>query len=328
MALAPRVLRRDDDSITLYWMLPSEFVERLKLIHGVEATTILAQLRPAARVGIWLNPLRGDVSEARAALAVLGCELTACPWHPQAVSIPADQKSLVTTSPLVASGEVYVQGWSSMLAPLVLAPQPSETVLDLAAAPGGKTLHLAARMQLDGVLSAVEPVRTRFFTLKENLQRCGVGQFVKTYQVDGRDVGRKTPERFDAVLLDAPCTSEARFNVDDPESYSFWGPRKLAEASRKQKALLRSALDATKPGGRVLYCTCAFSPEENELVVAHTLKRLAGKIELMPIELPIDSRPGLTSWSGKELPSELALTRRVIPSVELTGFYLALVRKM
>ncbi len=309
-------------------MLPSEFIERLHSIYGAEAPTVLAQLRPAERVGVWLNPLRGDVNHTRAALAALGCELTVCPWHPQAVSIPAEQKSLVTTSSLAASGEVYVQGWSSMLAPRVLAPQPGETVLDLAASPGGKTLHLAARMQLAGVLSAVEPVRTRFFTLRENLQRCGAGDFVKLYQVDGRDVGRKTPERFDAVLLDAPCTSEARFSADDPDSYSFWGPRKLAEAARKQKALLRSALDATKPGGRVLYCTCAFSPEENELVVAHTLKRLAGKIELAPLELPIDSRPGLTAWGGKQLPSELALTRRVIPSGELTGFYLALVRKM
>jgi tRNA (cytosine49-C5)-methyltransferase len=309
-------------------MLPSEFIDRLNLIYGTEAPTIRAQLRPAERVGIWLNPLRGEVGETRAALAALGCDITPCPWHSQAVSIPAAQKSHVTASPLVTSGAIYVQGWSSMLAPLVLAPQPGEAILDLAAAPGGKTLHLAARMQLEGVLSAVEPVRTRFFTLRDNLQRCGAGEFVKTYQVDGREVGRKTPERFDAVLLDSPCTSEARFNVDDPESYSFWGPRKLAEAARKQKALLRSALDATRPGGRVLYCTCAFSPEENELVVAHTLKRLAGKIELEPLELPIESRAGLTAWGGKELPSELSLTRRVVPSGELTGFYLALVRKL
>ncbi|WP_350207780.1 RsmB/NOP family class I SAM-dependent RNA methyltransferase [Botrimarina sp.] len=207
-------------------------------------------------------------------------------------------------------------------------PRPGEAVLDLAAAPGGKTLHLAARMRLEGELAAVEPVRDRFFKLQANLARCGAGEFVRTFSHDGRDVGRKTPDRFDAVLLDAPCSSEARFDPRRPQSFAYWGPRKLAESARKQKALLRSAVDAARPGGRVLYCTCSFAPEENELVVAHTLRRMAGRVELRPLGPALRCfRAGLVEWEGKTLPSELAHTVRVAPDRRMAGFYLALLEK-
>src|SRR5690606_11790636 len=141
----------------------------------------------------------------------------------------------------------------------------------------------------------------------------------------GRDVGRKTPGRFDAVLLDAPCSSEARFDPNAPTTFAYWGPRKLAESARKQKALLRSALDAARPGGRVLYCTCSFAPEENERVVAHTLKRLAGEIEVEPLDLAINGSraAGLSEWGGKRLPEAVAETVRIVPDDRLAGFYLA-----
>jgi 16S rRNA (cytosine1407-C5)-methyltransferase len=110
-----------------------------------------------------------------------------------------------------------------MLAPLALAPRPGETVLDLAAAPGGKTLQLAALMQNSGRLSAVEAVKGRFFRLRANLERGGVTN-ARTFLMDGRAVGRKCPEMFDRVLLDAPCSSEARFSRLDPRSWAHWSP--------------------------------------------------------------------------------------------------------
>ena len=90
-----------------------------------------------------------------------------------------------------------------------------------------------------------------------------------------------------------------------------------------------SRIDATRPRGRVLYCTCSLAPEENELVVAHTLKRLKGAVQVEPIAPPIGAAalPGLTSWSGRALPAELAGTVRVVPDDRLAGFYLALLRK-
>lgn len=308
--------------------LPIEFVTRLREIFDETADAVIDSFGHDRRPGVWANPLRVDESDPLQLLGNCGVEGTRCEWFPQAATIDPRDKPTVTLSSAATEGRLYVQNLSSMLAPLVLDPQPGEAVLDLAAAPGGKTLHLAARMGLEGELSAVEPVRDRFFKLKQNLDRCGAGQFVRTFTHDGRDIGRKTPGRFDAVLLDAPCSSEARFDPRVPETFAYWGPRKLAESARKQKALLRSALDATKPGGRVLYCTCSFAPEENELVVAHTLRRLDRTVQLEPIDLPISSqRPGLTDWRGRQLPEELAGTVRVLPNTEMAGFYLALLSK-
>ena len=306
--------------------LPAEFVERLEEVLGAEADRVVGSLGADRRPGVWANLLKCD-REPVDQLSGLGVEARPCGWLASAATIDPEDKSRVTESEAVAEGHLYVQNLSSMLAPLVLDPQPGERVLDLAAAPGGKTLHLAARMKLEGELAAVEPVRDRFFKLRANLDRCGAGDFVRTFTHDGRDVGRKTPGRFDAVMLDAPCSSEARFDPRSPESFAYWGPRKLAESARKQKALVRSALDALRPGGRLLYCTCSFAPEENEAVVAHTLRRLGDSVRLETIDPPIKVQPGLTGWRGKSWPEELSRCVRVLPDEELAGFFLALLVK-
>ncbi|QDU89941.1 Ribosomal RNA small subunit methyltransferase F [Pirellulimonas nuda] len=303
------------------------FLRRLEEVLGPLAAAAIACMGADRRVGLWGNPLRGEPEESLASISqqVPGVERT--PWHAQAATAPPESRTAITHSPLVDCGAVYVQSLSSMLAPLALGVQPGEEVLDLCAAPGGKTLHLAAALRGEGYLAAVEAVRGRFFKLKDNLARCGAEGLVRLFQADGRDVGRKTPGRFDAVLLDAPCSSETRVDLRQSDALGYWSEKKIAESARKQKALLRSAIDATRPGGRVLYCTCTFAPEENELVVAHVLRRLKGKVGLEPIALPIANQaPGLTHWRGKELPAELAHTARVLPTDKMTGFFLALLR--
>ena len=310
--------------------LPQEFRARLERIVPAESLPhVLRSFEMDRPATFRVNTLLSGIEEAFEELRQAGLTLSRCPWCDVAGVVPARQKRELSEYAAVIEGRVYIQGLSSILAGLVLAPQPGEAVLDLAAAPGGKTLHLGALMQNQGRLAAVEPVRTRFFKLRENLRRYGADTFVRLYQIDGRDVGRKTPEQFDAVMLDAPCTSEARFDCRDPASWKFWGERKIAESARKQKALLRSAIDAARVGGRVLYCTCSFAPEENELVVAHTLRRLEGKVALLPIEFPIPNvQVGMTQWQGKELPAALELARRVLPDETMGGFFLALLEKI
>lgn len=150
--------------------------------------------------------------------------------QPIAFTTPPEHRQTLTHSPIIDQGKIYVQNLSSMLAPLILAPQPGEQILDLAAAPGGKTIQIAQMMHNTGILSAVEPIRSRMFKLRANLTRCNV-KIAKTYPIDGRSVGRKTPERFDRVLLDAPCSSEARFRLKKPESWANWSLRKIRESS-------------------------------------------------------------------------------------------------
>lgn len=314
-------------------LLPPGFVERLRAVVPPDRLDeALASFSAAKPASFRVNTLRGTPDAAVAELSEAGLTPAPVPWCTEAFTVPAGQRDALVRCAAVNDGRVYVQGLSSVLAGLVLGPRPGEAVLDLAAAPGGKTLHLAALMRGRGAISAVEPVRDRFFRLKANLECAGVlgtpDAMVRLFQADGRTVGRKTPGRFDRVLIDAPCSSEARFRADDPETHRYWSTKKVAECARKQKALLRSAVDACRVGGRVLYCTCALSPEENEAVVAHTLRRLGDAVALLPIGLPVGHAiDGLASWAGRSFDPALAQSRRVLPTDRMDAFYLALLEK-
>lgn len=273
------------------------------------------------------NPLRGDPDETRRELECAGFVLTPVPWYHLAVTVEGERRRALTESAPFREGRIYIQSLSSMAAPLALAPEPGETVLDLAAAPGGKTAMIAAMMENRGRLSAVEAVRGRFFRMKANLDLQGA-TMVRTYLTDGRSVGRKCPEMFDRILLDAPCSSEARFTRLDPESWAHWSPRKVEEAARKQRGLIRSALEALRPGGVLLYCTCSFSPEENELIVNDALRRHGDGLRVCALDLPLPNlQPGLTRWKGKELHPDLARAVRILPDRVMDGFFLCLIRK-
>ena len=225
----------------------------------------------------------------------------------------------------VVAGAAYPVNPASALAARTLAVAPGMEVLDLAAAPGGKTIMLAGLMENQGRLAAVEVIKPRFHRMLANLERCGVTNVVP-YLADGRAVGRKVPERFDRILLDAPCSSEARFRAGDPDTFAHWSERKLRETSRKQRGLLRSAFAALKPGGELLYCTCAFAPEENEAVVDQLLKAEA-KAEVLPVDPPPTGIPGLTAWRGKRFDERCAGAVRVLPDQLWDGFFLCRIGK-
>ncbi|MEJ2132214.1 MAG: RsmB/NOP family class I SAM-dependent RNA methyltransferase [Gammaproteobacteria bacterium] len=307
--------------------LPSEFLVRLQEIYGPRARDVVASMQSEKRPCIWLNPLVGEAAHTFAALVDLGVALEPLGWMPETYLSHARDREGLVRSAVFTQGAIYLQNASSLLASRMLAPQPGEEVLDLAAAPGGKTIQLAAMMENRGRLAAVESVKGRFFRMRANLERAGVCNAV-TYLMDGRSVGRKTPGRFQRVLLDAPCSSEARFRVTDPGSYGHWSLKKVRECARKQRGLIASALEALVSGGRLLYCTCAFSPEENELVVQHALERFEGSVAVLPIEVPIPNvSPGLAEWRGTALDARLAKAVRVIPDEAFDGFFMCLLEK-
>ena len=213
-----------------------------------------------------------------------------------------------------------------MLAAVTLNPQPGEQVLDLAAAPGGKTTLLAALMKNEGMLSAVEPVKRRSFKLRRVLDQQGV-TIARVYTLDGRAVGNKTPQRFDKVLLDAPCSSEARFSRRNPDSWSHWSLKRVKESSRLQKRLILSAFRALKPGGHLLYSTCSFSPDENEAVVDSLLQKFPGDCQLLEIPLEINHQAGITRWQNKNYDERIRHCVRILPNDIYDGFFMCLLRK-
>jgi NOL1/NOP2/sun family putative RNA methylase len=315
--------------------LPREFLQRLSRIIPAELLDgVIASFAVDKPTTFRLNTLSDSRDCILEELRRLSVPLAPIDWVTDkdgaaiAFQTPREHREQLTHSSTIDAGKIYVQNLSSMLAPIVLDPQPGETILDLAAAPGGKTTQIAQMMNNQGVLSAVEAVRNRMFKLQANLQRCQV-KIAKTYLTDGRSVGRKTPERFDRVLLDAPCSSEARFHLSKPVSWANWSPRKIRESARKQFGLLKAAIHATKVGGRIIYCTCSFSPEENERIIHKALNKFGSAVEVVPIELPINNWiEGLTEFDSKPFDEQVSRCRRIIPNELMDAFFIASIRKL
>ncbi len=314
-----------DDEIS---PLPSDFVQRLTTIIPTDQhSTVFASFAEPKSVAFRVNRLLSTTQEVLVHLQAEGIDCQSVSWLPEAFTVADQQRSLLTRHEWVNAGKIYIHNLSSMMATMVLAPQPEETILDMAAAPGGKTLHMAAQMEGRGFLSAVEVVSSRFYKLKENLRRGGAA-FVRTYLMDGRQVPRKTGPRFDRVLLDAPCSGEARFHQSQPDSFDKWSPRKIRECSRKQLGLIQAGFDALRPGGRMLYCTCSFAPEENEAIVQHLLDKRAPSCQLLEIDLPFANwQAGLAQWERWTFDPSLQQCRRILPTTDHDGLFMALIEK-
>ncbi len=303
-------------------MIPVEFTERLQaIVPPAQYDAVTAAFSSARATSFRVNTLRASKAEVLAQLSTEQIEATPLSWFDGGFWTSHTTREQLLTSSLFTDQNIYVQNQSSMVPPLVLDPQPGERVLDLAAAPGSKTLQMACMMQHSGELAAVEVVKKRFFKLRDNLAAQGA-EHVRTFLKDGRAVWKNRPEYFDRVLLDAPCSSEGRFHTADPETYAYWSPRKIKEMVHKQKRLLYSALNAVRPGGTVVYSTCSFAPEENEGVVSAMLKRLGDAVEVVPISLPFDQLTApCMAWAGKSFSPQLEHARRILPSYHTDGFF-------
>ena len=309
--------------------LPEQFMSRLQRIlpEAVLPSVLQSFTRPSA-VGFRVNTRKAEVDAVRDALEEEGLEPRPVAWWDHAFWLSPEERDRLLATDLYRREMIYVQNLSSMLPPLVLAPQPGERVLDLTAAPGSKTLQMACLMGGEGELAAVEVVRTRFFKLKDNLKRQGASE-VRTYLQNGERVWRYRPEYFDRVLLDAPCSSEGRFHASRPESYQYWSTRKIREMSRKQRRLLYSGIQSLRPDGHLVYSTCAFAPEENEAAIANALQQFDGAIEVEPINLNVENRIApLPSWEGASFPEAVRHSMRIVPNETMEGFFVCRLRKV
>lgn len=220
-------------------------------------------------------------------------------------------------------GLLYVQQASTGTAARALGVRPGDRVLDLCAAPGGKTSHIAEMLSDRGCLVAAEVDERRIRGLLGNLYRL-LHPGVLVVACDGRDF----PEgaHFDRVLVDAPCSGEGtlrrRAGEAPNQSRSF-----IRRVSAVQRALLDKAIRLTRPGGTILYSTCTFTPEENEAVVSDALAR--GEVELEPLALDVPHAPGLTAFEDERFDERLAGAARIYPHhLDSGGLFLAkLVRR-
>ena len=221
--------------------------------------------RPAP-LSLRVSLLRGSREQLLRSLAERG--IAATPGNlPESIRLLNTLR--VETLPGFAEGLFAVQDESAMEAVDLLAPQPGETILDLCAAPGTKTTHIAERMQDTGTILATDIRADRLARIDENCRRLGIS-IVRTGLIS--PIGNDIPAGpFDAILVDAPCSNsgvlgkrpEARWRINSSE---------LEELTRQQRHLLNAACQRLKPGGRIVYSTCSIEPEENEQVIQSVLQ--------------------------------------------------------
>lgn len=223
-------------------------------------------------------------------------------------------------------GLVYVQELASMLPALVLDPRPYEIILDMSAAPGSKTTQIAAIMANTGLIVANDISTKRINKLIFNIEHQGVLNTLIIKQ-SGQKLGHLLPEYFDRVLLDAPCSFEGIVRKSS-SAISYWSETNILRHSKIQKGLINSAFQCLKPNGILVYSTCTYAPEENEMVVDYLLKKYPNALCEPIIINGLKTQPGITEWQGYIFDENIKNTVRLFPHDNDTdGFFIAKIRK-
>ncbi len=233
----------------------------------------------------------------------------------------SEAKFSLGATPEYLQGLYYLQGAASQVVAELLDPQPGDHVLDMAAAPGSKTTHMAQLLQNTGTIIALDTNTQRLAALRNNCERLLVRNVVMLKK-DARFV-KDAGLTFDKILLDAPCSG----NFCSEEGWLL--KRQISDIkanARVQRELLKAAYSVLKPGGTFVYSTCSLEPEEDELVVDWILER-HDDLELVDIKLPVGDA-GVTAWDGKPLNPSLSKTRRFWPhKTQTEGFFVAKMKK-
>ena len=242
-------------------MLPIQFLERVKIQLGDEYEAFLESLERPRAVALRFNPLKGETP----VLPFVGDNV---PWEPNGFYYDPDSRPGLHV--FHEAGVYYLQEASAMSPVALLNPQPGERVCDLCAAPGGKTTQIAGRMMGEGFLLCNEINPKRAKILSRNIERMAVSNALVTNEHPAT-LAQRFPEGFDKVLIDAPCSGEGMFRKEEA-AVTDWSVETVEMCARRQAEILHSGAQMVRPGGRLVYSTCTFAPEEDELAVAAFLE--------------------------------------------------------
>ena len=241
-------------------MLPELFLQRMRTQLGAEYDEFLLSLQRPRAVALRFNPMKGRAPK----LDFVGERV---PWEPMGYYY--DPQARPGLHVYHEAGVYYLQEASAMAPVALLDPQPGERVLDLCAAPGGKSTQIAGRMRGEGLLLCNEYSPKRAKILSQNVERLGIANAIVTNETP-LSLSRRLPDFFDRVLVDAPCSGEGMFRKEEA-AVTDWSPETVEMCARRQDEILDCAAGLVKPGGRLVYSTCTFAPQEDEEAVLRFL---------------------------------------------------------
>ncbi len=292
--------------------IPDFLYEMLISQYGEDITDhILKGYSQKRNVTLRANTLKIDVKQVKRVLEQTEISYKNVDWYQDGIIIENAREDCIKSLDLYEKGEIYLQSLSSMIPPIILNPKEGENILDMAAAPGGKTTQMSALSNNKSMITACEKNKIRAERLKYNLEKQGAGR-VNVMVEDARNLSDYFS--FDKILLDAPCSGSGTIYLPGQKI-----TKDLIERStRVQEQLLTKALKILKPKGEMIYSTCSILSQENEDILMKQLNK--NNAEIVPIE---------EDWIHKipKLPVKIEGTICVCPTKLYEGFFIAKIRK-
>ena len=298
-------------------MVPEFLMKMLEIKYGEELTkNIIEGYKVKRKVTFRVNTLKANSNDVAKILEKSKIEYKKVPFYSDAFIIENVRENEIRNLDIYKNGEIYMQSLSSMLPPIILNPKENIDILDMTAAPGGKTTEIAAIVQNKARITAIEMNKIRAEKLKYNLEKQGASS-VYVLEQDARKIDNFFS--FDKILLDAPCSGSGIIDVNNPKLEKIFTKELIKKSVKTQIALLNKAINILKKGSNMVYSTCSILEEENEKVIESVLK--TGKLEIEKIAFPgIEELP--------LLPTNINGTLCVMPTEEYEGFFVAKLKKI
>lgn len=276
---------------------------------------ILEGLSKSRKTTVRVNTLKSNMSEIKKVFENEGILVKDVEWNDFALIIENADESRIRKLEVYESGKIYMQSLSSMIPPVILNPQANESILDMAAAPGGKTTETACLSNNQAMITACEKNKIRCDKLKYNLEKQGANR-VTIMQEDARKLSDFF--MFDKIMLDAPCSGSGTINITDSNLEKYFSKELRTRAVKTQKELLEKAAKIVKTGGEIVYSTCSVLKDENEKVIQTILNK--SNFEIVPIDMDLTGIP--------VIPTTIEGTLCVCPTELYEGFYVAKLKKI
>ena len=296
--------------------VPDFLLKMLEEQYGKEYTEkILNGYKARRKVTLRVNTIKSNMQEIEDIFSKNNIQFKEIPWYKDGLLIENAIEDDIRKLNIYEEGKIYLQSLSSMLPPIILKPKEKEDILDMAAAPGGKTTEIAAISNNMAHITACEINKIRIEKLKYNVEKQGA-KSVYIMPKDSRQIDDFF--RFDKILLDSPCSGSGTLNLEDNNLEKYFTENLIKKSVKTQETLIRKAIKILKPGGELVYSTCSILKQENEEIVNKILNFPNTEIEPIDFE-NMDIIP--------KLPVTIPGTLCVCPTEEYEGFFVAKIRK-